>query len=319
MRRNAPVFRVADPGVLGCGLLWHILFARLASADHRRGARLVMTAAGSFTDESGKDIRVGTSGWAGKGWRKAFYPPELPEEEWLRHYARHFDVVELTATFYRLPDDRQVATWAGMVPEDFRFLVRAPRRICHRRRLAGCEADVAAFLECIRGLGEKLAAVVWELPPTFKCDPARLEAFLPLLPDDMVHVMEFRHASWHRAGVRELLAAHGVSMSFHDHGGRRTPWWITGPAVVFRLNGMQAQKRCYGLAGLTPFVEAVEQAREETDGPVFVIFGDDAEGCAVRDASILQHLLGQPPALPAMVEKAQEAHTPVAIAIAGMD
>ena len=245
---------------------------------------------------SSTEVRVGTSGWAGKGWRKAFYPPDVPEDAWLSHYAQRFDAVELTATFYRLPDERQLAAWAEMVPQDFRFLVRAPRRICHRRRLSGCEADVAAFLERIRALGERLAAVVWELPPTFKCDEERLAAFLPLLPDDMAHVMEFRHASWHRARVRELLEAHGVAMCFHDHGGRRTPWWVTGPVVMFRLNGMQAQKRCYGPSGLAPFVDDMERALAETAGEVFAIFGDDAEGCAVNDASVLQHLLGKRPA-----------------------
>ncbi len=242
------------------------------------------------------EIRVGTSGWAGKGWRKAFYPPELPEAEWLAHYARHFDTVELTATFYRLPAAAQLAEWAVAVPADFRFLVRAPRRICHRRRLAGCEAEVAAFVERIRALGEKLGAVVWELPPTFKCDEARLEAFLPLLPEDMAHVMEFRHASWHRARVRALLEAHNVAMCLHDHGGRRTPWWLTGSVVMFRLNGMQAQKRCYGPSGLAPFAEDMERALSETMGDVFAVFGDDAEGCAVNDASVLQHLLGKRPA-----------------------
>lgn len=244
----------------------------------------------------GGKIRIGTSGWAGKGWRKAFYPPGLPEEKWLSHYAAHFDTVEITATFYRLPDAETVAGWAAAVPEGFRFLARAPRRISHRRRLRDCEKDVAAFLERIRPLGRRLAAVVWELPATFKCDEERLAAFLPLLPADMAHVVEFRHASWHRARVRALLEAHGVAMCFHDHGGRRTPWWITGPLVMFRLNGMQAQKRCYGPAGLAPFAEDMERAQAAAPEGVHVIFGDDAEGCAVNDASVLQHLLGRRPA-----------------------
>ncbi len=258
------------------------------------------------------DIHVGTSGWAGKGWRKLFYPASLPEDDWLPFYADHFDVVELSATFYRLPDESQFATWRAQAPAGFTFLARAPRRICHRKRLKGCEREVEAFLERVRLLGPCLGPVIWELPPTFKCEEETLAAFLARLPADMVHVMEFRHASWHRAAVHEMLREHGVAMLMHDHGGRRTPWWITGPVVVFRLNGMQAQRRCYGARGLEPFVEQMELALEMEKRPVFVIFGDDAEGCAVRDASILQHLLGRRPAhLPAL-EMEQE--VPIAIA-----
>jgi uncharacterized protein YecE (DUF72 family) len=135
----------------------------------------------------------------------------------------------------------------------------------------------------------------------------------------MTHVIEFRHASWHSARVREMLEAHNVTLAFHDHDGRRAPWWLTGPIVFFRLNGMQAQKHCYGIEGLRPFVEDVERAAEDEGREVFVCFGDDAEGCAVRDASVLQHLLGQPPAMPVMVEEAQRDHAPVAIAMAGED
>ena len=51
------------------------------------------------------DIRIGTSGWAGNGWRKLFYPSSMPEEEWLGFYAGRFSTVELTATCYRLPEE----------------------------------------------------------------------------------------------------------------------------------------------------------------------------------------------------------------------
>ena len=82
---------------------------------------------------------------------------------------------------------------------------------------------------------------------------------------------------------------------------------------------MQAQKRCYGLAGLEPFVEDMERAMDEDGRPVFVSFGDDAEGCAVRDASILQHLAGLPPAMPEVVAQVENERTAIPLAIAGED
>lgn len=44
---------------------------------------------------------LGTSGWSYPGWRGLFYPPDLPSQEWLEFYARHFRTVEINMTFYR--------------------------------------------------------------------------------------------------------------------------------------------------------------------------------------------------------------------------
>ena len=43
--------------------------------------------------------RVGTSGWSYRHWDGDFYPRELPNNRWLGHYARHFDTVEVNASF----------------------------------------------------------------------------------------------------------------------------------------------------------------------------------------------------------------------------
>jgi hypothetical protein len=36
--------------------------------------------------------------------RQFFHPAELSENQWLDSYTQHFDTVEITNTFYRLPD-----------------------------------------------------------------------------------------------------------------------------------------------------------------------------------------------------------------------
>ncbi len=127
-------------------------------------------------------LRIGTSGWAGNGWRRLFYPPDLPEKDWLAHYARHFSTVELTATCYRLPEEDMFLRWRDMVPDDFVFTVRAPHRICRRKRLRNCDADLTAFLKRIALLDDRLGPVIWQLPPTFRRDIETLADFLPRLP-----------------------------------------------------------------------------------------------------------------------------------------
>ena len=64
-------------------------------------------------------IRVGTCSWADESFVKAWYPDGVPAQGRLRHYADRFDVVEANSTYYRLPEERLVERWAGMLPDGF--------------------------------------------------------------------------------------------------------------------------------------------------------------------------------------------------------
>ena len=78
-------------------------------------------------------LRAGTSGFSYAPWRGAFYPADLPAKRWLAYYAERLPAVEINNTFYRLPKASVLAGWAEQVPEDFRFAVKASRRITHTR------------------------------------------------------------------------------------------------------------------------------------------------------------------------------------------
>src|SRR5215203_7315188 len=81
------------------------------------------------------NILVGTSGWSYKEWKGSFYPPKIPADEMLPYYAARFSTVEVNNSFYRIPSDRVLASWAGQVPPHFRFVMKASRRITHNGRL----------------------------------------------------------------------------------------------------------------------------------------------------------------------------------------
>ena len=71
-------------------------------------------------------IRVGTCSWADESFVKAWYPRGIRSgEERLRYYADHFDVVEANSTFYRLPDEALVASWAERTPDGFVMHMKA--------------------------------------------------------------------------------------------------------------------------------------------------------------------------------------------------
>ena len=81
------------------------------------------------------EILAGTSGYSYKEWKGPFYPEKLPAKEMLAYYAERLPTVEINNTFYRLPKTDVLATWASQVPEGFRFVVKASRRITHFKRL----------------------------------------------------------------------------------------------------------------------------------------------------------------------------------------
>ena len=160
---------------------------------------------------------VGTSGYSYPAWKGSFYPEDLSSGEMLRHYGTRLNAVEINNTFYRLPKPDVLRSWAGQVPQDFRFVIKASRRITHFTRLGPESADPTDFL--LRSLGEieaRLGAVLFQLPPNLKLDLPRLEAFLERLPEGFPAAFEFRHPSWDDTGVLDALARRGAALVHAD-------------------------------------------------------------------------------------------------------
>src|SRR5579863_3618444 len=128
-----------------------------------------------MTDEG---VRIGTSGWQYRDWRGTFYDASVPASHWLEAYAAAFLTLEANSTFYRLPEKRTFEAWRERTPPAFEFAVKASRFLTHVRRLVEPKAAVDRLLEEVRGLGEKLGPVLVQLPPTMRCDLARLDETL---------------------------------------------------------------------------------------------------------------------------------------------
>jgi uncharacterized protein YecE (DUF72 family) len=74
------------------------------------------------------NVYYGTSSWTDPTLlkSKAFYPPDANKPEArLRFYAEHFPLVEVDATFYALPSERNARLWAERTPDHFVFNVKA--------------------------------------------------------------------------------------------------------------------------------------------------------------------------------------------------
>jgi uncharacterized protein YecE (DUF72 family) len=183
------------------------------------------------------DAYVGTSGYSYDFWKGTFYPADIAREDMLASYASRLRAVEINNTFYRMPKLDVVARWADAVPAEFRFVIKASRRITHQKRLQACEDDVAYLYSVLEPLRERLGATLFQCPPYLRKDTAMLEQFLSLLPSHARPVLELRHASWFCDEVYDLLRAHGAVLCVADHEdeAKSTPLVPTAPWGYVRL------------------------------------------------------------------------------------
>jgi len=180
-------------------------------------------------------LLVGTSGFSYKEWLGRFYPEKLPASEMLRYYAQHFGTVEINNTFYRMPAESMLESWAQQAPESFTFTLKAPRRITHDKRLREIESDVAEFARRAGVLGNKLGVLLFQLPPNLKKDLVRLQNLLSLVPKDRRAALEFRNDSWQDQEVYDMLRANGAMLCVTDTDEGDTPVVSTSDHGYVRL------------------------------------------------------------------------------------
>jgi len=161
---------------------------------------------------------LGTIGFTYSEWKSSFYPSGLPSSQSLNYYSRIFNAVEINTTFYGPQSAAQVQRWAAATPQEFRFCLKAPRRITHDLRLVNAESEMRAFVDSLAGLEDKLGAVLVQLPPSFTLsERPNLERFLESLPVGARYAIEFRHASWYKPETAALLRQHGVCWVSSDY------------------------------------------------------------------------------------------------------
>src|SRR5271168_2902525 len=93
------------------------------------------------------DLRVGTSGYSYPAWKGGFYPADLPARQMLRYYGEQFRTVEVNYTFRRMPTAALLEGWADKVPADFRFVLKVPDLITHKRRLKDVGEPLSTLLQ----------------------------------------------------------------------------------------------------------------------------------------------------------------------------
>jgi uncharacterized protein YecE (DUF72 family) len=238
-------------------------------------------------------VRIGTSGWHYDHWRGPFYPSDLPADKMLGFYAEHFSTVEINNSFYRLPSAAAVESWARQVSDDFIFAPKASRYTTHVKRLKDAPTSFEKYFPCVDPLGKKLGPILFQTPPRFLPDIARLEQFVTALPKRHRYAFELRDPRWFSNDVRKVLSAHDCAFCVFDIGGLQSPEWLTAGFAYLRLHGPgQKYQGSYEDTQLRHWAKLIRGfVRQNAD--VYCYFDNDEKGFAPHDALRLRKMLGR--------------------------
>ena len=256
-----------------------------------------------------REIIVGTSGYSFDDWKDVFYPERLPRRHWLPHYARYFGAVEINSSYYAIPKPGMLERMARITPEKFRFVVKLPGEVTHKRD--GDSVPFREFEERIREIPpEKLDGLLAQFPFSFKRGE-RNEDYLAFmrenLPAEVPVFVEFRHRSWDDASAEELLekldmgwvspdepdlpqlmsrrvSAAGDAAYLRLHSRDAGKWWSGGGKLRYDYD--------YGKSELGEIVSRIHGLPAAVSR-VFVFFNNCHGGSAVRNALAMKELLGQ--------------------------
>lgn len=179
---------------------------------------------------------AGTSGFAYSAWKPGFYPPKLPQKDFLKHYATRLNAVEINYTFRQLPSASTLENWVAATPDGFVFALKAHMRITHLLRLKEAEFTQVFFraIDPLRAT-RRLGPVLFQLPPNFKAEIPTLAAFVEKLPEDVPCAFEFRNKSWLVDEVYRILEKRGAALCLAESDRFEVPEVLTANFIYARL------------------------------------------------------------------------------------
>lgn len=181
---------------------------------------------------------LGTMGFSYKDWVGPFYPAGMALRDFLTHYAKRFDAVEIDSTFYGIPKAASVQRWTAVTPPHFTFCPKTPRTITHALHQAETPAQMAQFLDTMRLLADKCGPILLQFPPDFAIEQWQtLDHFLKELPTGWRYALEFRHRSWATPQTADLLQKHNVCWAATDYIYLPKKIWRTTDFLYLRFIG----------------------------------------------------------------------------------
>jgi len=189
---------------------------------------------------------LGTMGFGYKDWSGVFYPAGTETRDYLTYYSRKFNASEVDSTFYGAPRESVIQRWVAVTPPDFKFCLKTPQEITHNLSSTGVLTEMSSFLQVVKGIGDKLGAVLIQFPPSFRFEQfGVLSNFLASIATDqdvissMRFAVEFRHRSWHASSeaVKTLLEKYHISWASTEYPGLPKQIYHSAPFLYIRWIG----------------------------------------------------------------------------------
>jgi uncharacterized protein YecE (DUF72 family) len=188
----------------------------------------VKTLAASKSDKP-LQVHVGCAKWGRKEWLGKIYPLKTKEANFLDEYVKHFDCIELNATFYNIYGPETIAKWKAKADQNpgFKFCPKFAQNITHIRRLKNAEEITTKYYQGITAFGDNLGPLFLQVGDNFtpKSLPD-LKVYLENLPKDVPVFLELRHKEWfaipeNRNAIFNLLHQLNIGAVITDASGRR--------------------------------------------------------------------------------------------------
>jgi uncharacterized protein YecE (DUF72 family) len=234
--------------------------------------------------------RIGTAGWS--------IPKELQDVfdgpgTHLQRYARQLPAVEINSSFHRPHRPQTYKKWASMVPAGFRFSVKMPREISHRRKLVGAVESLEDFLQQATMLGDKLGVLLLQLPPSLKFQPAIAMPFFEALRARFAGLVacEPRNPSWFSPDVDQKLAVFEIARVAADPPvvpEASTPGAWRG-LTYWRLHG--SPRIYYSSYSQDHIAKIAATLRSNREGESWCIFDNTTSGAGTANALDLWNTL----------------------------
>ncbi|AMR33783.1 hypothetical protein A0256_21260 [Mucilaginibacter sp. PAMC 26640] len=174
-------------------------------------------------------IHSGCAKWGRKEWVGKLYPPKTKEANFLNEYVKHFNSIELNATFYKTYGPETIEKWKEKTDSNpnFKFCPKFSQSISHYRRLKNADEITTKYYEGIMAFGDKLGPLFLQLSNNYtpKSLP-ELTAYLEKLPTDVPVYVELRHKDWfavpkNKEAVFNLFKRLNIGSILTDASGRR--------------------------------------------------------------------------------------------------
>lgn len=239
-----------------------------------------------------ENLYIGCSGFYNNDWKGSLYPENASSKDFLSLYSEAFNTVEINYTFYRKPTAKTLLKWYDETPDHFCFFIKIPKSITHQSRLSGSKDEITAFCEHIQAhLKDKLSGFLYQLPPSFKNTPENQENIITNLDFTYLNVVEFRHGSWWKEEIFDLLKGIGVVFSGVSFPGNLPEDVIINhPEITYyRLHGKPV---LYKSEYSTDFLDHLAEKINDSQRTAYIYFNNTWGTSAVKNALYLKNKVG---------------------------